>query len=95
MKKIIVDSPNTIPSHPHDTAIGVTPGIIVYWGDPTAQIAVACNVAFGYNSPEEVVNAWIESPMHLDSLEGNYDSAAVGIRQDEFGTNYITMILFR
>ena len=65
--------------------------ILAQWGAE----AVACNVAFGYNSPEEVVNAWIESPMHLDSLEGNYDSAAVGIREDNNGINYVTLILFR
>ena len=65
--------------------------IMAQWGAE----AVACNVAFGYNTPEEVVNAWIASPSHMDSLEGNYDSAAVGIREDDLGTNYITLILFR
>lgn len=65
--------------------------ILKDWG----AVAVAENVGFGYDSPEEVVNAWLESPEHRDVIDGNYTVAGIGIREDSFGTNWITLILLR
>ena len=58
-------------------------------------VAVGENVAFGYEDAYEVVTAWINSPSHRDTLEGNYTHAGLGIRKDVFGTNYFTLILIR
>lgn len=58
-------------------------------------VAVGENVAFGYEDAYEVVNAWINSPDHRDTLEGNYTHAGLGIRKDALGINYFTLILVR
>ena len=57
--------------------------------------AVGENVAFGYKDPWEVVQAWINSPAHRDTMEGNYTHAGLGIRKDVFGTYFYTLILVR
>ena len=65
-------------------------------GNEGAQ-AVGENVAFGYNDAEEVVNAWINSPSHRDTLEGNYTHVGIGIQEDKFNglLKYITFLTTR
>ncbi len=65
-------------------------------GSQGAQ-AVGENVAFGYSSAQEVVNAWINSPSHRDVLEGNYTHAGIGIVEDDFQSTlkYITFLVTR
>jgi len=58
-------------------------------------VAVGENVAFGYNNAYDVVSAWINSPSHRDTIEGNYTHIGLGIRHDNYNTNYITMIVVR
>jgi len=57
--------------------------------------AVGENVAFGYNNAYEVVSAWINSPNHRDTIEGNYTHIGLGVRSDNNNINYITMIVVR
>lgn len=62
--------------------------------DAGAQ-AVGENVAFGYTSPEELVNAWINSISHREVLEGNYTDAAIAVSKDLYGTEFVTMLVTR
>ena len=57
--------------------------------------AVGENVAFGYTSAHEVVNAWLLSSTHKDVLEGNYTHIGVGATPDEYGDLYFCAILIR
>lgn len=65
-------------------------------GSEGAQ-AVAENVAFGYDDAEEVVNAWINSPSHRDTLEGSYTHVGIGIQEDKFNSSikYYTFLTTR
>ena len=64
--------------------------------DQGAQ-AVGENVAFGYSSAHEVVNAWINSPSHRDVLEGNFTHAGIGTVNDKFNNThkFITFLVTR
>ena len=48
------------------------------------------NVAQGYDTPAEVLQAWIESPSHCQNLMGNYSEMAITKKGDywvqDFGT---------
>lgn len=58
--------------------------------------SVGENVAFGYNVPENVVTAWLNSPSHKETLEGNYSHASIGVKYcEEMNTYYFTHILYR
>lgn len=50
-------------------------------------------VAYGYTTADEVVNAWLNSPSHLNSIKGNYNKAGFGVLKNEEG-NYFFSVLF-
>lgn len=54
------------------------------------------NVAFGYNTAEAVVNAWLNSPSHRDNIEGNYTHTGFGIKKcDQTNTYYFTQLFYK
>jgi uncharacterized protein YkwD len=54
--------------------------------------ASAENVAYGYESAEEVVNGWINSAGHRKNIEGNYNLTGIGIAKAKNGQIYYTQI---
>ncbi|MBT0607070.1 CAP domain-containing protein [Aequorivita echinoideorum] len=57
--------------------------------------SVGENVAFGYDSPEKVVAAWLNSPGHRDVIEGNYTHTGFGFIPDAKGRMYFTQLFYR
>ncbi len=57
--------------------------------------AVSENVAFGYQSAEAVVNAWIKSEGHRENMLGNHTHFGISITQDAEGKFYFTNIFVR
>jgi uncharacterized protein YkwD len=56
------------------------------------------NVAFnqGYSDPVgEAVKGWLASPGHLKNIEGNYDTAGIGVTQNAKGEIYFTQVFIR
>ena len=48
------------------------------------------NVAFGYRSAKAVVKAWLNSPSHKATIEGNYTFFDVAAEQNERGQWFFT-----
>jgi uncharacterized protein YkwD len=62
----------------------------------TGAHQVGENVAYGYNTAESVVNAWLNSPSHRDNIEGNYTHAGFGIKRcTESNTYYFTQLFYK
>ncbi len=57
--------------------------------------SVAENVAKGYTTAENVVNAWLRSPAHRDIIEGNYTHSGFGVMMDDEGSYYFTQLFYR
>ena len=57
--------------------------------------SVGENVAMGYTSAEDVVNAWMHSPSHKRIIEGNYTHSGFGVMQNSKGHYYFTQIFYR
>lgn len=55
-------------------------------------ITVAENVAYGQESPEEVLQNWLDSAGHRQNIEGPYSHTGLAIVQDENGRNVFTQI---
>ncbi|WP_308219324.1 CAP domain-containing protein [Flavobacterium sp. NRK F10] len=53
------------------------------------------NVAFGYSSPQSVVNAWIASSGHLSNIEGDYTHFGISITLDAEGQKYYTNMFIK
>ncbi|NRR90769.1 CAP domain-containing protein [Winogradskyella undariae] len=51
---------------------------------------VSENVAYGFNSAESVVNAWIASPSHLENIVGDFTHFDVSAEQNSNGKWYFT-----
>lgn len=56
---------------------------------------VSENVAYGFNSAESVVNAWINSPSHKDNIEGDFTDFDVSAEQNNEGKWYFTNIFIK
>ncbi|MGJ8550067.1 CAP domain-containing protein [Winogradskyella wichelsiae] len=56
---------------------------------------VSENVAYGFNSAESVVNAWIASPSHLDNIIGDYTDFDVSAEQNSDGKWYFTNMFIK
>lgn len=51
------------------------------------------NIAYGYNTPEEVVTTWMNSPGHrANILNSNFKNIGIGVYTDSKGTVYCTQI---
>jgi uncharacterized protein YkwD len=58
-------------------------------------IEVSENVAYGFSSPESLVNAWINSPSHRETLEGDFTEFDISAEQNENGKWYYTNIFIK
>jgi len=59
-----------------------------------AQV-VGENVAYGYDTAEAVVNAWLNSPGHRAIIEGNYTHTGFGVMKCPKGRSYFTELFYR
>jgi uncharacterized protein YkwD len=51
------------------------------------------NLAYGYNTPEAVVDGWMNSPGHrANIMNGNFKKIGVGVYKDSKGTVYATQL---
>lgn len=58
--------------------------------------AVAENIACDFNSPQDVVNAWLNSATHKGNIVGNFTHFGIAIDQDAVsGKKYYTNIFVR
>lgn len=53
------------------------------------------NVAYGYETAEKVVEAWLKSPGHKAIIEGNYTHTGFGVMKCEKGRSYFTQLFYR
>lgn len=53
------------------------------------------NVAFGYHSAQELVDAWLASEGHRKTIEGNYTHTGVGVLESNGGQTYFTHIFIK
>ncbi|WGK65917.1 CAP domain-containing protein [Croceiramulus getboli] len=56
---------------------------------------VSENVAFGYKTAREVVDAWIGSEGHRRTLEGDYTHTGIGVLASTGGQTYFTHIFVK
>lgn len=56
---------------------------------------VAENVAYGYTTAEDVVNAWLNSEGHRGIIEGNYTHSGFGVVKTDKNTYYFTQLFYR
>ena len=54
--------------------------------------SVAENIAYNYNSPQAVLDAWLKSPAHKANIEGNFTHFGLAIRVSVDGKKYYTNI---
>jgi uncharacterized protein YkwD len=54
--------------------------------------AVAENVASGQPDAESVLESWLESAVHKQNIEGNYNLTGIGIARSKDGELYFTQI---
>lgn len=52
------------------------------------------NVAYGYNSAESVVDAWINSDAHRGIIEGKYNFCSMGILKNDKGRYYFSQLFY-
>ena len=58
--------------------------------------SVGENVAYGYKTAEEVVNAWLNSPKHRALIESkNYTHFGISTEASETGSNYFTQMFIK
>ncbi len=53
------------------------------------------NVAYGFDSAEKVMQAWLKSPGHREIIEGNFTHTGFGVMKCDKGRNYFTQIFYR
>lgn len=53
------------------------------------------NVAYGYDTAEKVMNAWLNSPGHKAIIEGNYTHTGFGVMKCPKGRSYYTQLFYR
>lgn len=56
---------------------------------------VAENVAFGYDTAENVVTAWLNSPGHRKTIEGTFTHSGFGVIQNDKGRYYFTQLFYK
>ena len=56
---------------------------------------VSENVAYGYTSAGSLVNAWLNSPGHRSTIEGNFTDFDISAEQNTNGDWYYTNIFIR
>ncbi len=66
-----------------------------YLKDNASAKRVAENVAYGYTNAESVVNAWIRSEGHKQTIEGDFTDFEISAEQDIDGRWYYTNIFIK
>ncbi|PYE81869.1 hypothetical protein DFQ11_102447 [Winogradskyella epiphytica] len=61
----------------------------------TSASIVSENVAYGFNSAESVVNAWLASPSHKDNIEGDYSDFEISAEQNTNGKWFFTNMFIK
>lgn len=56
---------------------------------------VAENVAHDYDTINQAMEAWLQSPKHRKNLEGNYSHSAISIKANDQGELFFTHIFVR
>jgi uncharacterized protein YkwD len=56
---------------------------------------VSENVAYGFNSAESVVNAWLNSPSHRENIEGNFTDFDISAEKNNEEKWYFTNIFIK
>ncbi len=56
-------------------------------------LPAAENIASGQQTVERAVQAWIDSPKHLENMLGNYRSVGVAVARGQNGLPYWSMVL--
>ena len=60
-----------------------------------SAVSVAENVAYGYPTAEGVVNAWLNSVSHRETIEGNFTHFEISADYNENGHLFYTNIFIR
>ena len=58
-------------------------------------IRVGENVAYGYNTAENVVDAWLQSPSHKKIIEGAYTHSGFGVLKNADGQYFFTLLFHK
>jgi uncharacterized protein YkwD len=58
-------------------------------------VIVGENVAYGYDSAEKVVYAWLNSPGHRRTIEGLYTHSGFGIVKNSTGQIFFTQLFYK
>lgn len=53
------------------------------------------NVAYGYNTAEKVVTAWLNSSGHKENIEGNFTHTGISAVQNSDNTYFFTQLFYR
>ena len=61
----------------------------------TKAAFVAENVAKNYDSADKVLEAWLASNSHKNTIEGDFTHSSITAREDSNGTLYFTQIFFK
>jgi uncharacterized protein YkwD len=56
-------------------------------------LPAAENIASGQQTVDRAVQAWIDSPKHLENMLGNYKSVGVAVARGQNGRTYWSMVL--
>ncbi|OAB30350.1 Uncharacterized conserved protein YkwD, contains CAP (CSP/antigen 5/PR1) domain [Flavobacterium fryxellicola] len=55
--------------------------------------SVSENIAYNFNTPQAVLNAWLSSPGHKENIEGNFTHFGIAIKENPVnGRKYYTNI---
>tara|TARA_Y100000815_G_scaffold259218_1_gene269426 strand:- start:2530 stop:3033 length:504 start_codon:yes stop_codon:yes gene_type:complete len=58
-------------------------------------VKVSENVAFGYYTAQEVVQAWLKSPGHKAAIEGDFTHTGISVVENDRGVPYFTQIFVK
>ncbi len=53
------------------------------------------NVAYGYNTAQDVVTAWLNSPGHRKIIEGNFSHSGFGVMKTNDNRYYFTQLFYK
>ena len=63
--------------------------------DTSGGTATAENIHIGQKTAEAVVQAWLDSQDHKDTIDGDYTHMDVGIAQSSSGTHFYTQLFIK
>jgi uncharacterized protein YkwD len=75
----------------HDDFVARSENIITVLGAKK----VGENIAYNFNTPQSVVDAWLNSPGHKENIVGDYTNFGISIRVNASGKKYYTNIFVK